>query len=173
MTIYHFKRDNKGFVNRAYTAEGYLSFLGFAFVCLVLHIINIPSFFGGNYHLFLLDLGLFYLICEQKHKVHFFTIFLIYLLMDVLEGGLVGISFLGFLITIFPLKFFLNQASDFKKTTLILGAFIFLFTISSMRLLGFYLTIENASIINTLKPLTKSILYSTILFTNFLLICKK
>jgi hypothetical protein len=171
MTTYHFKRGQKHFVERKETLAGYLFFLSISFILFIFHILNIPSFFGGDFHLFLFDLGILFLLLVKRERLHFFTLFCFYLLLDFLEGSIVGISFPAFLIGFIGAKSVSNLLSSMLGFAI--SSVIFLIIFSSIKILGLYIFTNDFTSINLVQFLLKSICYSALFFTNFLLISQR
>ena len=171
MTTYHFKRGSKNFVAQKDTFSGYLTFLSITFLFFIFHIINVPRFFGGEFHLFLFDLGLFYLILVRGERLHFFTIFCFYLMLDFLEGSIAGLSFPIFLLSLLIAKMLLNILPSIAG--FLLSSIGFLVVLNVMKILGFYIFAIDINSPYLLKFLAKSILYSVLFFANFLLVSQR
>lgn len=173
MTTYHFKRSaNRPLINAG--LFNYLPFLVLSIFALIINTINIPIFFGGEYHIFLFEAALFYLILVKHYKKYLITIFFLYAVLDIMEEIVVGISFLSFFISISLMQgliVFTNiklKTNSFLMQAALLFLFILVFTIFKI----FLMYILNEFVISTgmILFLLKSTFYSCFLFFNLQLL---
>ena len=173
MTTYHFKRSaNRPLMNAGLL--NYLPFLVLSILALVLNTINIPIFFGGEYHIFLFEAVLFYLIFVKHYKKYLITIFILYAVLDIMEEIVVGISFLSFFASLTLMQgliIFTNiklKTNSLLLQTALLFLFVLIFTIFKISLMYIFneFTISSGMILFLLK----STFYSCFLFFNLQLL---
>ena len=177
MTARYFKRaGNIGFNSSQNITKRYFNFLGVTIPLFLLNIINIPFYFGGESHIFLFEAGLFYLIFLQKQKIYFFTILLLYGVMDLLEFGGIGVSFLAFCIS-FGLFLVLSHLllkgervgpRNIFQATILLFLFLLLFVFFKVFLIASLTDFVISATITIF--FLKSILYTVFLYLNFSLV---
>lgn len=171
MTTYRFKRvQNKSFSN--FGLLSYIPFLLLIFISFIINIINIPVFFGGEYHIFLFECVAFYLLFIKNYKKAFITFFLFYGILDLIEGIFVGISFIAFFASLVCIQgimlFSKISVKSLFAQSVILFCFISIFIISKIILL--YVFNEFNISTNIILFLIKSNFYSCFLFFNFHLV---
>jgi hypothetical protein len=176
MTTYHFNRGSGKITAKHTTLTGYFQFLGWLILFTFLHILNIPSFFGGDFNLFLFEISLFYLLFIERNILHLFTIFTFYLLLDVLEAKVLGLSFLSFLISFaitsafFNFLILRNKVANFNTLKVCLLLFCFLIIFCLVKIFLLHVLTQTQTSFQFISLIFKSIIYSTFLFANFLLI---
>ena len=173
MTTYHFKRGtNRPLMNAGIL--NYLPFLALSFVALALNTINIPIFFGGEYHIFLFEAVLFYLIFVKHYKKYLITIFAFYGVMDIMEEIVIGISFLSFFASLTLMQGLLIFTNIKLKTNLILMQttllFVFVLTFTIFKISLIYIFNEFTISGGMILFLLKSTFYSCFLFFNLQLL---
>lgn len=177
MTARYFKRaGNIGFNSSQNVTKRYFDFLAVIITIFLFNIINIPFYFGGEFHIFLFEAGLFYLIFLKKHKIYFFTIFLLYSLKDLLEFGGLGVSFLAFCIS-FGLFLAISHLllkgekvcpRNIFQATILLFLFLLLFVFFKVFLIASFTDFIISAVVMIF--FLKSVLYTTFLYLNFSLV---
>lgn len=176
MTTYHFNRGGSRAGSDYHLFNFSLPLVKFFFYSLLfffLDIVNIPVFFGGKYNLFLFEAGIFYLLFIKKHKKYFFVIALFYGIYDIIQLNYIGVSFMSSFISILAINSIIKH--KVKKVTLFesitLFAFYLLIFISSKTIITYSIFDLNFSL-EFFIFLTKSFIYTTLLFTNVLVFLK-
>ena len=156
----------------------YLLFLGWLFGLLVLHVANIPAFFGGQYHLFVFEAGLFYLLFSQQFKLYCITILFFYFWLDAIDSSVIGASFFAFMAAFF-ITLGLKKALFKEGWPPVLSPFIyaagfgiFLMVFEATKLIIFYGIQGGGPSLENITYFLKSLLYNFIVCLNLALIFK-
>lgn len=177
MTIYQFSRADKNIIKKQFSFTGYLIFISTLFLLSVLHVLNIPSFFDGEFHLFLFEVGLFYMLIVRQYKMHALTILGFFAALDIVEGAMLGSSFISFLAGYGVVKFILMASpSVIKGLTPIIFTLLFftLLTISiALKLFMMYFLQDFTITYDIFKLSFKNLSYNTLLCLNFAYVFKK
>jgi hypothetical protein len=182
MTIYQYKRGKQGRLKNYLPPAKRLAFILYLTLFTILQIANIPKIFDFNFHLFIFEASLFYLLIVKKYPFLYFTILFFYTILDLVGGGIVGVFFISFLISFFIIKILIARYKNhyfvinhFSFSVLFL-AFITIYTITQFLALNFLtelvftkeiiIYVVKSIISNFLICLNFGIIFKNLLFNN-------
>lgn len=176
MTIYQFNRQGKGLVKTRFSIEGYIIFTLYLFIFSILEVINLPKIFNFNFHFFIFELSLIYLLIIKNYKILYFTILFFYLMLDAIGGVLIGNSFIAFLLSFGIINFIIKQYKN--SLQFITPAFfslcftIFLTLFISIQSILLFIFSDFTFNLEVLKYIIKSVSINALICLNFSIIFK-